>query len=37
VLQAGGFYDHLYKTAHVVANSVENAVKNVNANALKQA
>jgi len=27
VLQAGGFYDHLYKTAHVVANSVENAVK----------
>ena len=29
VLQAGGFYDHLYKTAHVVANSVGNAVKNV--------
>ena len=27
VLQAGGFYDHMYKTAHVVANSVENAVK----------
>jgi len=34
VLQSGGFYDHLYKTAHVVANSVENAVKNVNANKL---
>jgi len=34
VLQAGGFYDHLYKTAHVVANSVENAVENVNANKL---
>jgi len=32
VLQAGGFYDHLYKTAHVVANSVENAVKNVKLN-----
>jgi hypothetical protein len=32
VLQAGGFYDHLYKTAHVVANSVENAVKNVKTN-----
>jgi hypothetical protein len=29
ILQAGGFYDHLYKTAHVVANSVGNAVKNV--------
>jgi hypothetical protein len=28
VLQAGGFYDHLYKTAHIVANSVENAVNN---------
>ena len=26
VLQAGGFYDHLYKTAHFVANSVESAV-----------
>jgi len=25
VLQAGGFYDHLYKTAHVVVNSVANA------------
>jgi len=34
VLQAGGFYDHLYKTAHVVANSVENAAKNVKANKL---
>jgi hypothetical protein len=32
VLQSGGFYDHLYKTAHVVANSVENAVKNVKLN-----
>jgi len=32
VLQAGGFYDHLYKTAHVVANSVENAVENVKKN-----
>jgi hypothetical protein len=32
VLQAGGFYDHMYKTAHVVANSVENAVKNVKTN-----
>jgi len=28
VLQAGGFYDHLYKTAHIVENSVKNAVKN---------
>ena len=28
VLQAGGFYDHLYKTTHMVANSVANAVKN---------
>jgi hypothetical protein len=34
VLQSGGFYDHLYKTAHVVASSVEKAVKNVNANKL---
>jgi len=25
VLQAGGFYDHLYKTAHAVANTVANA------------
>ena len=32
VLQAGGFYDHLYKTAHVVANSVGNAVKNTKIN-----
>jgi hypothetical protein len=37
VLQSGGFYDHMYKTAHVVTSSVENAVKNVNAKALKQA
>ena len=28
VLQAGGFYDHMYKTAHVITKSVENAVKN---------
>ena len=28
VLQAGGFYDHLYKTAHVVTNSVAAAVNN---------
>jgi hypothetical protein len=28
VLQAGGFYDHLYKTAHVVENSVAAAVNN---------
>jgi preprotein translocase subunit SecG len=32
VLQAGGFYDHLYKTTHVVANSVENAVKSIKTN-----
>ena len=32
VLQAGGFYDHMYKTAHVVANSVGNAVKNTKIN-----
>jgi len=25
VLQAGGFYDHLYKTTHAVANTVANA------------
>jgi hypothetical protein len=28
MLQAGGFYDHLYKTAHIVEKSVSNAVKN---------
>jgi hypothetical protein len=32
VLQAGGFYDHLYKTTHVLENSVKNAVKNIKTN-----
>ena len=32
VLQAGGFYDHLYKTAHVVENSVAAAVNNSKTN-----
>ena len=32
VLQAGGFYDHLYKTAHVVTNSVAAAVNNSKTN-----
>lgn len=27
-LQSGGFYDHMYKTAHIVENSIGNAVKN---------
>jgi len=32
VLQAGGFYDHLYKTTHVVANSIANAVNTTKTN-----